>query len=50
MFFAVYELQSIGSDGETKYFHKPWAMTTLMFIGELAHHLGDNEDRMPRQI
>ncbi|GAX82542.1 hypothetical protein CEUSTIGMA_g9969.t1 [Chlamydomonas eustigma] len=29
----VYELQSIGSNGETKYFHKPWAMTTIMFIG-----------------
>lgn len=29
----VYELQSKGSNGEIKYFHKPWAMTSIMFIG-----------------
>lgn len=29
----VYEIQSVGEDGTTKYFHKPWAMTSLMFIG-----------------
>lgn len=29
----VYELKSVGSDGQEKYFHKPWAMTTLMFVG-----------------
>jgi len=29
----VYELQSVGLDGEIHYFHKPWAMTTLMFLG-----------------
>lgn len=30
---AVYELQGTGADGSTKYFHKPWAMTTVMFMG-----------------
>ncbi|KAG2447436.1 hypothetical protein HYH02_007761 [Chlamydomonas schloesseri] len=29
----VYELKSVGKDGEEKYFRKPWAMTTLMFLG-----------------
>eukprot|EP00201_Polytomella_parva_P001449 CAMPEP_0175086198 /NCGR_PEP_ID=MMETSP0052_2-20121109/29103_1 /TAXON_ID=51329 ORGANISM="Polytomella parva, Strain SAG 63-3" /NCGR_SAMPLE_ID=MMETSP0052_2 /ASSEMBLY_ACC=CAM_ASM_000194 /LENGTH=458 /DNA_ID=CAMNT_0016358329 /DNA_START=4301 /DNA_END=5677 /DNA_ORIENTATION=- len=29
----VYELQSVGLDGNVKYFHKPWAMTSLMFVG-----------------
>lgn len=29
----VYELKSVGSDGTEKYFHKPWAMTAVMFIG-----------------
>ncbi|KAG1672841.1 hypothetical protein FOA52_004645 [Chlamydomonas sp. UWO 241] len=29
----VYELKSVGSDGTEKYFHKPWAMTTIMFVG-----------------
>lgn len=32
---VVYELQSVGADGQTKkYFRKPWAMTAIMFIGE----------------
>eukprot|EP01025_Chloroclados_australasicus_P033081 TRINITY_DN3360_c0_g3_i2.p1 TRINITY_DN3360_c0_g3~~TRINITY_DN3360_c0_g3_i2.p1 ORF type:complete len:541 (+),score=49.39 TRINITY_DN3360_c0_g3_i2:204-1625(+) len=29
----VYELQGEGISGEQKYFRKPWAMTTIMFIG-----------------
>ncbi|KAL6759741.1 hypothetical protein V8C86DRAFT_2568243 [Haematococcus lacustris] len=29
----VYELESVGVDGEKKYFHKPWAMTSVMFLG-----------------
>eukprot|EP00199_Chlamydomonas_sp_CCMP681_P000784 CAMPEP_0119110376 /NCGR_PEP_ID=MMETSP1180-20130426/29240_1 /TAXON_ID=3052 ORGANISM="Chlamydomonas cf sp, Strain CCMP681" /NCGR_SAMPLE_ID=MMETSP1180 /ASSEMBLY_ACC=CAM_ASM_000741 /LENGTH=458 /DNA_ID=CAMNT_0007096685 /DNA_START=1 /DNA_END=1377 /DNA_ORIENTATION=+ len=29
----VYEIPSVGADGETKLFTKPWAMTSLMFIG-----------------
>eukprot|EP00195_Chlamydomonas_chlamydogama_P015203 CAMPEP_0202889878 /NCGR_PEP_ID=MMETSP1392-20130828/425_1 /ASSEMBLY_ACC=CAM_ASM_000868 /TAXON_ID=225041 /ORGANISM="Chlamydomonas chlamydogama, Strain SAG 11-48b" /LENGTH=450 /DNA_ID=CAMNT_0049573309 /DNA_START=124 /DNA_END=1476 /DNA_ORIENTATION=+ len=29
----VYELQSVGLDGQKKYFHKPWAMTSVMFLG-----------------
>lgn len=30
---AVYEVQSEGLDGEVKFFRKPWAMTTIMFMG-----------------
>lgn len=30
----MYELKSVGKDGEEKYFRKPWAMTTLMFLGK----------------
>ncbi|GFR52029.1 hypothetical protein Agub_g14418 [Astrephomene gubernaculifera] len=29
----VYELKSVGKDGEEKYFRKPWAMTSIMFLG-----------------
>lgn len=29
----VYEIQSTGSDGTVKYFRKPWAMTSVMFLG-----------------
>ncbi|GLC68100.1 hypothetical protein PLESTF_000646000 [Pleodorina starrii] len=29
----VYELKSTGKNGEEKYFRKPWAMTSLMFLG-----------------
>lgn len=29
----VYELKSVGKDGEEKYFRKPWAMTSVMFLG-----------------
>lgn len=29
----VYEIKGVGLDGKEKYFHKPWAMTSLMFIG-----------------
>lgn len=32
---VVYELQSTGADGQTKYFRKPWAMTAIMFIGKI---------------
>lgn len=30
---AVYELQGPGKDGYEKFFTKPWAMTTVMFLG-----------------
>ena len=30
---AVYELQGPGKDGHEKLFTKPWAMTTIMFLG-----------------
>jgi hypothetical protein len=30
---AVYELQAPGRDGYDKAFHKPWACTTMMFVG-----------------
>ena len=30
----MYELQSVGSTGDKKYFHKPWMMTSIMFLGE----------------
>lgn len=30
---AVYELQAPGRDGHDKPFHKPWACTTMMFVG-----------------
>ena len=30
---AVYELEGEGSDGQRKFFTKPWAMTTVMFLG-----------------
>jgi hypothetical protein len=30
---AVYELTGEGLDGQEKLFQKPWAMTTVMFIG-----------------
>eukprot|EP00198_Chlamydomonas_reinhardtii_P009570 XP_001698907.1 predicted protein [Chlamydomonas reinhardtii] len=33
LYGSVYELKSVGKDGEEKYFRKPWAMTTLMFLG-----------------
>ena len=31
--FAVYELKGPGKDGKEEYFTKPWAMTTVMFLG-----------------
>lgn len=30
---TVYELEAPGADGKPKLFQKPWAMTTLMFVG-----------------
>eukprot|EP00983_Pelagomonas_calceolata_P022326 702255-Pelagomonas_calceolata.AAC.9 len=30
----AYELESTGEGGQKKFFHKPWAMTSLMFMGE----------------
>lgn len=30
---AVYELQGDGRAGDLKFFRKPWAMTTVMFLG-----------------
>ena len=33
---AVYELQAPGRDGHNKAFHKPWACTTMMFVGAHA--------------
>jgi Gpi18-like mannosyltransferase len=30
---AVYELQGEGRDGKQHFFTKPWAMTTVMFLG-----------------
>ena len=30
---AVYELRGPGKDGKEEYFTKPWAMTTVMFLG-----------------
>lgn len=33
MHIAVYELQGPGKDGQDKFFTKPWAMTTIMFLG-----------------
>ena len=30
---AVYELEGEGLDGQRKFFTKPWAMTTVMFLG-----------------
>ena len=30
---AVYELRAPGRDGREKLFEKPWAMTTVMFLG-----------------
>lgn len=30
---AVYELEGQGRDGNLKHFEKPWAMTTVMFLG-----------------
>lgn len=30
---AVYDLDGVGRDGEVKHFEKPWAMTTVMFLG-----------------
>ena len=30
---AVYELEGEGLDHRHKYFTKPWAMTTVMFLG-----------------
>ena len=29
----MYELQGPGIDGKNEYFTKPWAMTTVMFLG-----------------
>lgn len=29
----VYELEGVGRDGKNRLFTKPWAMTTLMFVG-----------------
>lgn len=29
----VYELHGVGREGESKLFRKPWAMTTVMFLG-----------------
>lgn len=29
----MYEVQSEGLDGDVKFFRKPWAMTTIMFMG-----------------
>ena len=29
----MYDLDGIGRDGEIKHFEKPWAMTTVMFLG-----------------
>ena len=33
MLRAVYELEGVGLDGHVKFFTKPWAMTTVMFLG-----------------
>ena len=30
---AAYELEGVGRDGNIKTFAKPWAMTTVMFLG-----------------
>jgi hypothetical protein len=37
---AVYELESVGLDGKTKLFQKPWAMTLTMFVGAATARRG----------
>ena len=33
IWLAVYELQGPDKQGNTQFFTKPWAMTTVMFLG-----------------
>uniref|UniRef100_A0A7S3QMG5 EamA domain-containing protein n=1 Tax=Dunaliella tertiolecta TaxID=3047 RepID=A0A7S3QMG5_DUNTE len=47
---TAYELESTGEGGQKKFFHKPWAMTSLMFMGmtfclPLAYYLESIEKK-----